>query len=261
MRSPRVALRAAVIAIVLAMLSGHGVSPQTLPPPTGSGPGCQRSAFRVALDIGHYTAAPGAISARGFTEFTYNRKLGQAALIALRAAGFGETLLIGESGDPMPLTRRSRIARDEHADLFVSLHHDSVQKQHFSEWIVNDRKQWYSDTFHGYSIFVSATSRQAAESKTFATLLGRDLRVLGLTPSLHHAEPIPGEGRVLLDPYLGIYRFDELAVLRGATMPALLLESAIIVNRDEEREILSGAYHAKVVAALVAAISQYCDRR
>ena len=65
---------------------------------------------------------------------------------------------------------------------------------------------------------------------------------------------------MLLDPSLGIYRFDELMVLRGATMPALLLESAVIVNRDEEQAIRAGTYHPKVVAALVQAIGQYCAR-
>lgn len=33
-------------------------------------------------------------------------------------------------------------------------------------------------------------------------------------PSLHHAEPIHGENRELLDTTLGIYRFDDLTVLK-----------------------------------------------
>ena len=91
-------------------------------------------------------------------------------------------------------------------------------------------------------------------------ILGRALKARGLTPSPHHAEGIPGENRTLLDPTLGIYRFNELAVLRGATMPALLLESGIIVNRDEEQAIQSGRYHPKVAAALVQAVTQYCSQ-
>jgi N-acetylmuramoyl-L-alanine amidase len=42
---------------------------------------------------------------------------------------------------------------------------------------------------------------------------------------LHHAEPVAGESRELIDRALGIYRYDELAVLRTATMPAVLFEA------------------------------------
>jgi N-acetylmuramoyl-L-alanine amidase len=221
---------------------------------------CQKNTFKIALDIGHYRARPGAISARGITEFTYNHALAELVLAALKAHGFEGAFLIGESGDPLPLPRRPRIAQEEKASLFISLHHDSAQKQYFSEWTFEGHQHPYSDKFHGYSIFVSTSSYWAKDSMTLATLLGRALEANGLTPSLHHAEAIPGEGRTLLDPSLGIYRFDELAVLRGATMPALLLESALIVNRDEEQAIQSGTYHPKVVAALVDAIARYCNR-
>ena len=229
--------------------------------PAGPGAACQNSTFRIALDIGHYKAKPGATSARGITEFTYNRALAELVLTALKASGYTSAFLIGESGDPLPLPRRSQIAREENADLFISLHHDSAQKQYFSEWMFEGHSYPYSDKFHGYSIFVSTSSHWARESMALATDLGRALEAHGLTPSPHHAEAIPGEGRTLLDPALGIYRFDELAVLRGATMPAILLESGLIVNRDEEQSIQSGTYHPKVVAALVEAITQYCNHR
>ena len=223
--------------------------------------GCRKNTFRIALDIGHDKTRPGATSARGLTEFSYNHALAELVLTALRANGFAAAFLIGESGAPMPLPRRSQIAREEQAGVFISLHHDSVQKQYFSEWQFAGHPHPYSDKFHGYSIFVSTGSRWAADGMALANLLGRALTVRGLTPSLHHAEPIPGENRTLIDPKLGIYRFDELAVLRGATMPALLLESGIIVNRDEEQAIQDGQYHRKVVAALIDTISEYCNRR
>jgi N-acetylmuramoyl-L-alanine amidase len=227
--------------------------------PAGHGAACQKSTFKIALDIGHYKTKPGAISARGIPEFTYNHALAGLVLAALKTHGFEAAFLIGESGAPLPLPRRSQIAREEKADLFISLHHDSAQKQYFSEWMFEGHSHLYSDIFHGYSIFISTGSRWAKESMRLATLLGRALEANGLTPSLHHAEAIPGENRALLDSTLGIYQFDELAVLRGATMPALLLESGLIVNRDEEQSIQLGVYHPKVVAALVEAITQYCN--
>jgi N-acetylmuramoyl-L-alanine amidase len=179
-------------------------------------------------------------------------------LAALQDAGFIATFLIGERGEPLQLSQRTDIARAAGASLFISLHHDSVQPKYLSAWMVKGRTQKYSDVFHGYSLFVSARNKHFAASREFAVLLGQALLHQGLTPSLHHAEMIPGEGRPLLDPQIGLYQFDDLVVLRTATMPAVLLESAIIVNRSEEERVRSGDYHRQVVAALVQASNAYC---
>ena len=224
---------------------------------TGS---CQKDRLTIALDIGHDLTHPGATSALGVPEFTYNQALGREAARALQAVGFTRIVLIGESGAPMPLHRRTRIAREAGAAVFVSLHHDSAQKQYFSTWMVDGRALPYSDAFQGYSIFVSTHAAQARESMALAADLGRALQGWGLTPSPHHAEPVAGENRALLDPVLGIYQYNELAVLRGAAMPALLLESGVIVNRREEQTIRAGGYHPRVAAALVDAISRHCAR-
>lgn len=220
---------------------------------------CQPGQFKVALDIGHYRAKPGAISAIGVAEFEYNLSLAHAVIAALREAGFSVAFLIGESGTPLPFEKRTKIASDAGADLFVSLHHDSVQQRYLAEWTVNGRPHRYSDAFHGYSLFISGKNSHELESKKFATLLGQALLDQGLTPSLHHAEKIPGENRPLLDARLGLYRFDDLVVLRTAPMPAALLETGIIVNRTEEREIRDGSYHTRVVAAFVKAIRGFCS--
>lgn len=248
----------------------RGVPPTTAPlPPTATAvpPGiparppqsaCAPAAFRLAIDIGHYRAAPGAISATGVTEFEYNVALARNVLAALREAGFTAAFLIGEAGTPLKLEERTRLARNAGAVLFVSLHHDFVQQRYITNWTVDGKPEHYSDQFHGYSLFVSDRNPHPAESREFAVLLGEALLGEGLTPSLHHAEPIPGEGRPLIDKRLGLYRFDDLVVLRTATMPAALLESAIIVNRAEEQSVSNGDHEAKVVAALVKAVQRYC---
>ncbi len=220
---------------------------------------CNSSRFRVALDVGHYWIKPGAISATGVTEFTYNLSLAQSVLARLRQAGFSGAFLIGERGTPLRLIRRTEIAKEAGADLLISLHHDSVQPQYLSHWEVNGQPEKYSDKFHGYSIFISEENIHSKESKDFALLLGQALVNEGLVPSLHHAEHIPGENRTVLDARLGLYRYDGLVVLKTAPMPAVLLESGIIVNRAEEEQICDGNYHELVAAALVDAIYDFCS--
>jgi N-acetylmuramoyl-L-alanine amidase len=219
---------------------------------------CNPGTVKIALDVGHYRARPGAISATGVTEFTYNRSLARTVLAGLRRNGFSSAFMIGESGDPLPLERRTQIASQAGADLFISLHHDSVQPRYLSQWSVDGRSQHYSDRFHGYSIFISGKNPHWRESREFATLLGQALLDKGLTPSLHHAEDIPGENRPLIDARIGLYQFDDLVVLKTASSPAILLESGIIVNRAEEQQIRDGDYDTRVAAALLGAITQYC---
>ena len=221
-------------------------------------PGCDSgSSFKVALDVGHTLSQPGATSARGIGEFEYNRRLAGAVGGALSQRGIA-FVLIGEAGTPLPLTGRTRLAQAAGASLFLSLHHDSVQPHYLSSWIVDGQPRAYSDVFHGYSVFVSANNARAGESVRFATVLGYGLLAAGFTPTLHHAEPIPGEGRPLLDARIGLYRFDGLAVLRTAAMPAVLLEAGVIVNRAEEEQIRSPAVLQRMAAAIAGSVQRYC---
>ena len=125
------ALALCALLAVAAQAQPRGVAP----PRPATAAGCVKSTFRVAIDVGHYLAAPGATSARGITEFTYNRALAEMVLRAVKEAGFTGSFLIGDTGDMSSLSRRPAIAREQGAALFVSLHHDSVQKQYLSTWM------------------------------------------------------------------------------------------------------------------------------
>lgn len=212
---------------------------------------------RVALDIGHTLSQPGATSARGTTEFGFNQALGRVVAETLARAGIA-TSVIGASGARLALAERTHEAQRAGATLFLSLHHDSVQPQYLIGWQVTGRALRYSDAFGGYSLFISGLNPRAQDSQRFATHLGARLNAAGFTPSLHHAEPIAGENRPLLQAKIGLYRFDELAVLRGAPMPAVLLEAGIIVNRQEEMRLQDPAAIARMADAIVSAIQQYC---
>ncbi len=220
--------------------------------------GCS-APFRVAIDVGHTLSQPGATSAGGIPEFQYNRRLAEAVSAALARVGIA-TVLIGIEGTPLRLEERAKRASAADASLFLSLHHDSVQPQYLSTWTTGGRVHVYSDVFHGYSVFVSGQGGQPSESLRFALLLGSSLIESGFTPSLHHAEPIKGEGRPLVDRHLGVYRFDQLAVLRTAPMPAALLEAAIIVNRQEEEKVQSRAFLDRMAAVVTGSVQRFCSR-
>ena len=161
---------------------------------------CEPLTFVVAVDIGHTHRAPGATSARGVSELEFNRVLANKVVATLKADGFTNAFLINGDGRIGSLTERTRQAAAGHADLFLSIHHDSVQPHYLKSWAVNGRRARYCDQFSGYSLFVSAKNPQFDQSRRAAIEIGKAFRARGLEPTLHHAEPIRGENRPLLDP-------------------------------------------------------------
>jgi N-acetylmuramoyl-L-alanine amidase len=81
-------------------------------------------------------------------------------------------------------------------------------------------------------VFVSYANAHVEESRHFAVDLAAELKTQGLSFTAHHAEKIAGESREMIEPDLGVYRYDDLVVLKRINSPAVLLEAGVIVNRD-----------------------------
>jgi N-acetylmuramoyl-L-alanine amidase len=223
---------------------------------------CSPGKFSIVIDVGHTPQAPGATSASGKTEYSFNLSLAKAIYAALTAAEFSKTYLMLSTGvGADQLVERATRAEAFGTDLFVAIHHDSVQKQYLSSWQVRGVTRQYSDVFSGYSLFVNSQTTFSKPSFQFAGLLSNALLESGLKFSLHHAEKIKGENRTLLDPSKGIYQFNDLIVLRQATYPALLFEAGIIVNRTDEAVLASAERQRLVAKALTAAVKEFCSMR
>lgn len=214
----------------------------------------------VAVDVGHSLARPGAASARGRPEFEFNRDLALVVEQSLRRRGF-RTLMIGQRGDANDLAARTARAAEEGADFFLSIHHDSVQPQYLDPWTVDGKEQRRTDRFSGYSLFVSRKNGRPQLSLGCAMAIGEALRAVGGTPSLHHAEPIPGENRPLADAVNGVYFFDDLVVLKSARSPAVLFEAGIIVNAEEELVLRQPATQRRLAAALADGLQRCLNGR
>jgi len=249
---PRIAAASAV--------SPHGASDDPATPAATTGrqaASCDANKFRLAIDVGHTIEAPGATSARGVSEYVYNLRLAKLIEADLKTAGFANTdLMITNGVGRSQLKQRSARANAGRVDLFVSIHHDDVQPSYYRQWDYDGKAYHFSDKFAGYSIFVSYENRHKAESLDFSERLAAELMARGLHFTTHHAEDIPGERRQFLDPQRGIYRYDQLVVLKTTDAPAVLLEAAVIVNRDEEASLAER--HAKIGDAVLQAIKQYC---
>jgi N-acetylmuramoyl-L-alanine amidase len=251
------ALLAAAIVVAAPFMDAAAQARKPAKPPE---PSCDRAQFRALLDVGHTFEAPGAISARSFTEYEFNLNLARHIERALREAGFARTVVQITAGPARPaLIKRVVDANAAKPDLLISIHHDSVPDwllQHIDE---EGGPKRFSDRFSGHSIFVSYENAARAGSLQFAKLLGRELKTKGLQFTPHYTETfMRARRRELLDREAGVYRFDQLYVLRAAHMPAVLFEAGMIVNPAEEA-VLAGEDRQRLIAsAMTHAVEKFC---
>jgi N-acetylmuramoyl-L-alanine amidase len=224
---------------------------------------CDPAKFRIVLDVGHTAESEGAISARNVAEFVFNLRLARRIEEKLKGEGFAETRLLVTEGKARPsLVKRVAAANNLHADLFLSIHHDSVPNKLLDDWEFEGKKSHFSDRFSGYSVFVSRNNPDFKTSLAFAELIGKEMKAQGLQYAKQYTEPIMGRYQhPLLNKETGIYSYDELVVLRKTRMPAALLEAGSIINRDEELKMSSPERRDIVSSGVTAAVKEFCERR
>jgi len=195
-------------------------------------------AAQIVVDTGHTPLTQGAISANGLPEYGYNLYLSNAVAQSLREAGF-EVAQVAADGEEIDLHERA--LRFPKAQLFVSLHHDSIRQ----EWIDAGRR----GEFSGFSVFVSIKNPDYPQSLACAKAIGAGLLEAGEHPSLYHADIRP-----LLDERVGVHQFDDLVVLKTAPIPAVLVEAGVIANPDEAVRLADPAVANKLADAIAKGI-------
>ncbi len=245
----------AVLLPVILCLTGSARAQQAGPWNALEFSGKPLDGLRVAVDIGHNRLKPGALSARGRAELLFNTETARVVASVLGEAG-ATVILVNGDGTVTGLAERSELAAKEKADCFISIHHDSVNDKYLRKWVHEGIERDYADYFRGYSVFTSNKNAKAGKSRELALSLGQALLDSGLRPTLHHAEPIQGENRPLINEATGVYEFSDLVVLKSATMPAILLECGVIIHREEELIVQRPDYQRVIAHAVVRAVSQ-----
>ncbi|HEX9470195.1 MAG TPA: N-acetylmuramoyl-L-alanine amidase [Bradyrhizobium sp.] len=212
----------------------------------------------IALDVGHTATNFGATSARGIREYDFNIKLAQRVKEELLSAGFRSTsLMVTELNGYSGLNQRPYRANRMNADIFISIHHDSVRDKYLIPWLDEGKQHYFFDESKGFSLHVSP---RYAESLRLARILADQLIESGLQFTTIHELKNPEGARVpYLDSTRGIYRRDNLVVLKQTKMPAVLLEAGVIVNRVEELVVSTPAYQAIIATAITEAVRKFCN--
>ena len=244
-------------AVKLATLGRINLNPSALNPVPSV---CDPAKFRIALDVGHTAEAEGAMSSRNVPEFVFNLRLARGIEEKLKAVGFAETRLLVTEGKARPsLAKRVAAAKNLHANLFLSIHHDSVPDSLLENWEYEGKESHFSDRFSGYSVFVSRNNPYFKTSLSFAELVGKEMKARGLQYARQYTLAIMGRYQhPLLNKETGVYSYDQLVVLKSTRMPAVLLEAGSIINRDEELKMDSSERMDIISSAVAAAAREFC---
>lgn len=218
----------------------------------------------IAIDAGHGGEDPGAIGKNGTRE--KDVVLAIARALALRIDGEpGMRAVLTRDGDYfVPLRDRMRRARAQQADLFVSIHADSIRDRTIdgsSVYILSPRgatdeaSRWLAERENASDLIGGVSLDDKGD--VLASVLLDLSQSASLTASqaaaehvLHHLNQV-GEVR---KPQVQQARF---MVLKSPDIPSMLVETAYISNPQEEKRLRGAAQQAKLAGAIHQGVRAY----
>jgi len=237
------------------------VAASRAPAPHGVGDG-DRDVV-IAVDAGHGGIDPGAIGRGGTREKDVTLAIARALAVRIDAEPGMRAILTRDRDEFLELRERIARARAAHADLFISVHADSIADRSISGASV------YVLSVHGAS---SEAARVLAEHENAADLLGGvaldDKGELApvlldatqseiIAVSAGAAERVVGAlGSVgeIRKPQVQRAGF---VVLKSPAIPSMLIETAYISNPGEERRLRSAAQQERLAEAIAGGVRSY----
>jgi N-acetylmuramoyl-L-alanine amidase len=232
--------------------------------PSDSAKAAPKPAKRIiVVDPGHGGPDPGTIGRAGTQEKDITMALSVELKRQLEATGRYTVLLTHTHDDFMALRDRTAFARNANANLFLSIHADSISDAETRGGSIYTLSEHASD--------VEAAALAAKENK--ADIIGgvdlshengevaNILIDLAQRETMNHSAQFAnilvgelGQSIVLLR---NTHRFAGFAVLKAPDVPAVLFELGYLSNRTDETLLRRPAHRAKVAGAIVRAIDRY----
>jgi N-acetylmuramoyl-L-alanine amidase len=240
--------------------------PVPLAPPRG------RAGLRtVVLDPGHGGAETGAVGSKGAVEKDLTLTLAQALKRRLEQRLPVKVVLTRDEDASLPLPTRTAIANQNKADLFISLHLNSSlgsgargAETYFLAPTASDEHAARSAEAENAPTEAAAGSEAvAAAGSGEDPLFDLQLILWDLAQSRYLAESqrLATLIQEELNSALGLkdrgVKQAPFAVLRGAAMPAVLVELGFLSNPEEEAKLQDPSHRAALVEAVVRAVARY----
>jgi N-acetylmuramoyl-L-alanine amidase len=216
----------------------------------------------IAVDAGHGGVDPGAIGHGGTREKDVTLAIARALAKALDAEPGMRAVLTRDRDQFLELRDRMARAHAAHADMFVSVHADSIADRGISGASV------YVLSAHGAS---SEAARVLAERENAADLMGGILedkgalrpvlldeaqsQIIGISASA--AERVVSALEGVGELRRAQVQHAGFVVLKSPEIPSMLVETAYISNPAEERRLREPSQQARLARAIASGVRSY----
>ena len=224
----------------------------------------------IAIDAGHGGEDPGALGPKGIREKQVVLAISKELQKLLDSTPGFRARLVRTGDYYIPLRKRTEIARNHRADMFISIHADAFTKS----------------SANGASVF--ALSRRGATSETARYLASREnqadliggagsvslddkdhmlasvLLDLSMTATLSSSLEVGAE---VLRSIGGVARLHKkhveqagFVVLKSPDIPSILVETGFISNPKEARQLSDRSYQQKMARAIFNGVNRYFEK-
>jgi len=249
------------------------VTPASLPEVKPAAPETPRKEHHpgkpiVVIDAGHGGVDPGATSVSGAYEKNIVLALALEVKAALDKDGKVTAILTRDRDIFIPLRERVSIARAAHADLFMSLHADTVTDSDIRGLSVYTLSQTASDA----EAQALADKENKSDIVAGIDFTGESPEVTGILIDLVQRESMnlsaKFAGTVITEVshdthqlLQNTHRFAGFAVLKAPDVPSVLVETGYLSNERDEQMLRRPEYRAKLAQALARAIEGFLAKQ
>ena len=217
---------------------------------------------KVVVDAGHGGKDPGAIGRCGLLEKDVALDIAIRLADKLKKEGF-DVYLTRSSDRFIALSKRVQIANDKSADFFVSIHVNAAKMKNVKGFEVYYLSEAADDAARKLAESENASlkfeegSYQVNSSNNLQCILWDLVSTENRTESIQLAGHISDQARKRLWVRQRGVKSAGFYVLKGARMPAILVETGFITNLDEEAKLKRPDYRDAIADAIAKGILDY----
>lgn len=226
-----------------------------------------RRPFTIVIDPGHGGIDGGAEGRSGTAEKEVTLAFARELKAYLDQRTDYEVHLTRDSDTFLRLDERVRIARQHQADLFLSVHADTIRIRDFrgaTVYTLSDKasdpeaealaiRENLSDELAGLS--VEETDPQVAD--ILVDLIRRETHGFSIRFARSLIGELTGKVQLVNRPH----RFAGFRVLRAPDVPSVLLELGYLSNEKDEAQLLDADWRQKAIASIASAIAAFAEAK